>query len=63
MAWVLQHRAVYAGQWLDYLPALEIVITTEDERMVDAPVAPGHPTHRAIPILLPLCCRTAKQGA
>jgi aryl-alcohol dehydrogenase-like predicted oxidoreductase len=66
-AWVLQHRvvsAVIAGprtlaQWRDYLPALETAITPEEETMVDALVAPGHPstpgyTDPAYP-LLPRC--------
>ncbi|MDR0212881.1 MAG: aldo/keto reductase [Comamonas sp.] len=66
-AWVLQHRAVSAviagprtlAQWRDYLPALETAITPEEETMVDALVAPGHPstpgyTDPAYP-LLPRC--------
>ncbi|MDR3004245.1 MAG: aldo/keto reductase [Acidovorax sp.] len=66
-AWVLQHRAVSAviagprtlAQWRDYLPALETTITPEEEAMVDALVAPGHPstpgyTDPAYP-LLPRC--------
>lgn len=51
-AWVLQHRAVSAviagprtlAQWQDYLPAQETTITPEEEAMVDALVAPGHPS-------------------
>ncbi|MBE7416572.1 MAG: aldo/keto reductase [Ideonella sp.] len=50
-AWVLAHRAVSAviagprtlEQWRDYLPALELTITPEDEALVDALVHPGHP--------------------
>lgn len=49
---MLQHRAVSAviagprtlAQWRDYLPAMELEITPEEERMVDALVAPGHPS-------------------
>ncbi len=52
VAWVLAHRAVSSviagprtlAQWQDYLPALEITITPEDEAMVDRLVAPGHPS-------------------
>jgi aryl-alcohol dehydrogenase-like predicted oxidoreductase len=51
-AWVLAHRAVssvIAGprtlrQWQDYLPALDYVLTAEDEALVDSLVAPGHPS-------------------
>ncbi len=51
-AWVLAHCAVssvIAGprtlvQWQDYLPALDYCITVEDEKLVDALVAPGHPS-------------------
>lgn len=51
-AWVLAHRAVssvIAGprtlqQWQDYLPAIEYTVTPEDEALVDALVAPGHPS-------------------
>jgi aryl-alcohol dehydrogenase-like predicted oxidoreductase len=52
IAWVLAHRAVssvIAGprtlqQWQDYLPALDYVVTPEDEALVDSLVAPGHPS-------------------
>jgi aryl-alcohol dehydrogenase-like predicted oxidoreductase len=51
-AWVLAHRAVssvIAGprtlrQWQDYLPALDYVVTSEDEALVDSLVPPGHPS-------------------
>ncbi|HMA06832.1 MAG TPA: aldo/keto reductase [Ramlibacter sp.] len=51
-AWVLAHRAVSSviagprtlAQWRDYLPALDYVITAEDEALVDSLVAPGHPS-------------------
>jgi aryl-alcohol dehydrogenase-like predicted oxidoreductase len=51
-AWVLAHRAVssvIAGprtlrQWQDYLPALDCVVTQEDEALVDSLVSPGHPS-------------------
>lgn len=51
-AWVLANRcisSVIAGprtlkQWQDYRPALDVVITPEDEALVDALVAPGHPS-------------------
>lgn len=49
-AWVLNNRFVTSviagprtlGQWLDYPPALDYVVTAEDEDVVDALVAPGH---------------------
>lgn len=51
-AWVLAHRAVSAviagprtlAQWQDYFAALDCVIGPEDEALVDALVAPGHPS-------------------
>ena len=51
-AWVLAHRAissVIAGprtlaQWQDYFPALDYVVTSEDEQLVNELVAPGHPS-------------------
>jgi aryl-alcohol dehydrogenase-like predicted oxidoreductase len=51
-AWVLAHRgvsAVIAGprtfaQWTDYFPALDVTLDAEDEALVDALVAPGHPS-------------------
>lgn len=51
-AWVLAHRAVSAviagprtlAQWTDYLGALDCAITADDEAVVDALVAPGHPS-------------------
>ena len=51
-AWVLAHRAVssvVAGprtlkQWQDYRPALDYVVTGEDEALVDSLVTPGHPS-------------------
>lgn len=51
-AWVLAHRAVSSviagprtlAQWQDYLPALEYVLTAEDEAMIDSLVPPGHPS-------------------
>lgn len=41
--------AVIAGprtlaQWADYFPALDYVVDAEDEALVDALVAPGHPS-------------------
>ena len=51
-AWVLAHRAVSAviagprtlEQWQGYGPALDCVITQEDEQLVDSLVRPGHPS-------------------
>lgn len=51
-AWVLANAAVssvIAGprtlqQWQDYLPALDYVVTREDEVLVDSLVRPGHPS-------------------
>jgi aryl-alcohol dehydrogenase-like predicted oxidoreductase len=51
-AWVLANRhvsAVIAGprtlaQWQDYAAALDVEITPEDEAVVNALVAPGHPS-------------------
>lgn len=51
-AWVLAHRAVSSviagprtlAQWEDYLPALDLALTPEDEAAVDALVAPAHPS-------------------
>jgi len=51
-AWVLAHRAVcsvIAGprtlrQWQDYLPALDYVVSREDEALIDSLVRPGHPS-------------------
>lgn len=51
-AWVLAHQAVSAviagprtlAQWQDYAPALDYVLTPDDETLVDRMVAPGHPS-------------------
>lgn len=51
-AWVLANgsvSSVIAGprtlsQWRDYLPALDYVVTPEDEALVDSFVRPGHPS-------------------
>jgi aryl-alcohol dehydrogenase-like predicted oxidoreductase len=51
-AWVLAHKAVSAviagprtfEQWQDYFGALEVTIDADDEALVDALVAPGHPS-------------------
>jgi aryl-alcohol dehydrogenase-like predicted oxidoreductase len=51
-AWVLANQhvsAVIAGprtlaQWQDYAAALDVEITAEDEAVVNALVAPGHPS-------------------
>jgi aryl-alcohol dehydrogenase-like predicted oxidoreductase len=51
-AWVLAHRSVSAviagprslAQWQDYLPALDARLDAADEAVVDALVAPGHPS-------------------
>ncbi|MBS0294409.1 MAG: aldo/keto reductase [Proteobacteria bacterium] len=51
-AWVLAHRAVSSviagprtlAQWQDYLPALDYVVTADDEALIDSLVAPGHPS-------------------
>lgn len=51
-AWVLAHRAVSAviagprtlAQWSEYFAALDYAWTAEDEKLVDALVAPGHPS-------------------
>ncbi len=52
VAWVLAHRAVSSviagprtlAQWQDYLPALECVVSEEDEALINSLVAPGHPS-------------------
>ena len=31
-------------QWKDYVPAVDLDISADEERMVDALVAPGHPS-------------------
>ena len=51
-AWVLAHRAVSSviagprtlAQWSEYFAALDYTWTAEDEKVVDALVAPGHPS-------------------
>ena len=51
-AWVLANQAVSAviagprtfAQWQDYLGALDVAITAEDEALVDSLVSPGHPS-------------------
>ena len=51
-AWVLANpviSSVIAGprtlkQWQDYAPALDYVVTREDEALVDGFVRPGHPS-------------------
>ena len=51
-AWVLANKAVSAviagprtlTQWQDYFAALDVVITAEDEALVDSLVSPGHPS-------------------
>ena len=51
-AWVLASQAVTSviagprtlAQWFDYLPAVDAVITPEDEALVDSLVKPGHPS-------------------
>ena len=51
-AWVLANRAVSSviagprtlAQWQDYVPALDYRVSAEDEALVDALVAPGHPS-------------------
>jgi aryl-alcohol dehydrogenase-like predicted oxidoreductase len=51
-AWVLRNQlvtSVIAGprslaQWLDYFAALDLKLTEEDENIVNALVAPGHPS-------------------
>ncbi len=51
-AWVLASgsvTSVIAGprtlaQWLDYLPAVDVVLTPEDLALVDSLVKPGHPS-------------------
>ena len=51
-AWVLANRhvsAVIAGprtlaQWQDYAGALDVVVSAEDETLVNSLVAPGHPS-------------------
>ena len=51
-AWVLAHRAVSAviagprtlEQWQAYAPALDYVVSREDEALIDSLVAPGHPS-------------------
>ncbi len=50
IAWVIRNRFVSAAivgprtedQWDSYLPALDAVLTAEDEAFVDALVPPGH---------------------
>ncbi len=51
-AWVLANTAVSSviagprtlAQWQDYLPALDYVVTPDDEQLVDSLVRPGHPS-------------------
>ncbi len=51
-AWVLRNKivtSVIAGprtlaQWNDYLPALSVALTPEDDALVDRLVKPGHPS-------------------
>ena len=51
-AWVLANKAVSAviagprtlAQWQDYFGALDVVITADDEALVDSLVKPGHPS-------------------
>ena len=51
-AWVLTSRSVSSviagprtlAQWQDYLPAVELRLTKEDEALVDSLVPPGHPS-------------------
>ena len=51
-AWVLASRAVSSviagprtlAQWQDYLPAVDYLVTPEDEALVDSLVQPGHPS-------------------
>ena len=51
-AWVLANRAVSSviagprtlAQWQDYFAAVDCVISTEDEALVDSLVRPGHPS-------------------
>jgi aryl-alcohol dehydrogenase-like predicted oxidoreductase len=51
-AWVLANPAissVIAGprtlqQWQDYMPALDYVVTQEDEKLIDELIHPGHPS-------------------
>ncbi|WP_077038009.1 aldo/keto reductase [Pelomonas sp. KK5] len=51
-AWVLAHQAVSAViagprtlvQWQDYLGALDLTLTADDEALVDSLVPPGHPS-------------------
>ncbi|HRC37835.1 MAG TPA: aldo/keto reductase, partial [Rubrivivax sp.] len=50
IAWVLNNRLVNGvisgprtlAQWLDYVAALEVEVTVEDERWIDERVPPGH---------------------
>lgn len=50
VAWVLNNRLVSGviggprtfAQWQDYLAALEVQVTAEDEALIDSLVAPGH---------------------
>jgi len=52
VAWVLNNALVSAAiggprteaQWQDYLGALEVTLTSEDEALVDDLVTPGHPS-------------------
>jgi aryl-alcohol dehydrogenase-like predicted oxidoreductase len=51
-AWVLANPAVSSviagprtlAQWQDYRPALDYLVTAEDEALVDSLVSPGHPS-------------------
>jgi aryl-alcohol dehydrogenase-like predicted oxidoreductase len=51
-AWVLANASVSSviagprtlAQWQDYLPALDYVVTPDDEQLVDSLVRPGHPS-------------------
>ena len=71
-AWVLANAAVSSviagprtlAQWQDYLPALDYVVTQDDEALVDSLVPPGHPsTPGYTDPVYPLYPRTAKPAA
>jgi len=67
-AWVLANKAVSAviagprtfAQWQDYLDALDVTITVEDEAFVDSLVSPGHPSTPGYtdPVYPLAACRT-----
>ncbi len=72
IAWALNNRLVHGviggprtlAQWQDYLAALQVQITAEDEAFVDALVPPGYAsTHGYVDPLYPLVGRQPRTAA